>query len=310
MSEIESIFNDLILKTFNYNKFIFTLEKNVNKFYVMSNFLEKWLFNNRGREWDAKRDELQNLIYQHFIPIYKDNTSYLFPISLHLNNNGQKMYNLYFENLDNKLSSIKALYGQGTTNFDDSNSVTGIIVHISKLQQIYNNDRNIIDEYKLVLSFDDTSNEIGQNYPKLEVGISFDCDKNKINNISDLFFKETFQGNKIPKYLHLALTDNKYDIYASFVYKLLNYEPMKISKIFIAPFKFRIPLVHSQNKFIFDKSVFIFKSKDISFEYLSSIESFFIIVSLSSFITKDILFLRELLALNENIFLLISHHQY
>jgi hypothetical protein len=75
VSEIESIFNDLILKTFNYNKFIFTLEKNVNKFYVMSNFLEKWLFNNRGREWDAKRDELQNLIYQHFIPIYKDNTN-------------------------------------------------------------------------------------------------------------------------------------------------------------------------------------------------------------------------------------------
>ena len=231
VSEIESIFNDLILKTFNYNKFIFTLEKNVNKFYVMSNFLEKWLFNNRGREWDAKRDELQNLIYQHFIPIYKDNTSYLFPISLHLNNDAQKMYNLYFENLDSKLSSIKSLYGQGTTNFDDSNSVTGITVHISKLQQIYNNDRNIIDEYKLVLSFGDTSNEIGQNYPKLEVGISFDCDKNKINNISDLFFKESFQGNKLPKYLHFALTDNQYNIMASFVYQLLNYEPMKISKI-------------------------------------------------------------------------------
>ena len=79
--------------------------------------------------------------------------------------------------------------------------MTWITVHILKLH-IYNNDRNIIDKYKLVLSFGDTSFEIGQNYSNLNVGISFDCGKNKINNISDLFFKETFQGNKIRKYLH------------------------------------------------------------------------------------------------------------
>ena len=268
VSEIESIFNDLITHTFNHNKFIFTLEKNVNKFYVMSSFLEKWLFNNKGREWDSKRDELQNLIYQHFVPIYKENTNYLFPISLQLTNNAQQMYNFYFENLDNKLSSIKSLYGQGTSNFDDSNTITGIMVHISKLQQIYNNDINYIDEYKLVLSFGDTANEIGQNYPKLEVRLSFDSDKNKINNIPELFFKEQFNADKIPKYIHIALTDSQYNIIASFVYKILNYEPMKISKI-------TLENKEEKKKYFLEFVLFKYTSKVLSADDIALFNSMF-----------------------------------
>ena len=232
VSEIESICNDLILHTFNFNKFIFSLEKNVNKFYVISNILEKWFFNNRGREWDSKRDEIQNLINQHFVSVYKENTNYLYPISLYLTNNPQQMYKFYFENLDNKLNSIKSLYFQGTSNFDDSNSITALMVHISNLQQIYNNETNI-EEYKLVLSFGDIETEIGNKYEKRERRLSFDRDKNSINNIQDLFFKEQFNGNTFPKYIHFALTDNQYNIKASFAYKILNFEPMKISKIIL-----------------------------------------------------------------------------
>ena len=231
VSEIESIFNDLILHTFNYNKFIFTLEKNVNKFYVISSFLEKWFFNNRGREWDAKRDELQNLIYQHFSSIYKENTNYLHPISLYLNKSSQEMYNYYFENLDNNLGNIKNLFGQGTANYDNSNTITGVMVQISKLQQIFNNDTSYIEEYKLILSFGETSSEIGNNYKKLEVRLSFDNEKNIIKNIQDLLFKEQFIADKFPKYIHIALTDNQYNVIASFAYKILSFEPMKISKI-------------------------------------------------------------------------------
>ena len=231
VSEIESIFDDLILHTFNYNKFIYTLEKNVNKFYVVSSLLEKWFFNNRGREWDSKRDELQNLISQHFVPVYKENTNYLYPISLYLNNSPQQMYNLYFENLDNKLNTIKALYCQGTSNFDDSDAITGVMIHISKLEQIYNNDNSYIEDYKLVLSFGDTSAEIGSNYEKREGKLSFDSENNRIKNTSDLFFKEQFKVDKFPNYIHITLTDNQYNVMASFVYKILNFEPMKISKI-------------------------------------------------------------------------------
>ena len=230
VSEIESIFNDLISHTFNHNKFIFTLGKNVNKFYVVSNFFEKWLFNNRGREWDSKRDEIQNLIYQHFIPVYKENYNYLFPISNNLDNNGLQMFKFYFGNISNKLDSIKSLYGQGSSNFNDPNSITGIMVHISKLQQIFNNDINI-DEYKLIVSFGDNSLEMSKKYHKSEFNISFDSKFNEIKNTSDLFFKEQFKEDQFPKYIHFSLKDNLYKDIASFSYQILYYEPMKISKI-------------------------------------------------------------------------------
>ena len=230
VSEIESIFNDLILHTFNYNKFIYTLEQNVTKFYVISSILEKWFFNNRGREWDSKRDEIQNLINMHFTPVYKENKNYLYPISLY-NTDPHQMYNFYFENLDNKLNSIKSLYFQGTANFDDSNTMNGVMIHISKLQQIYNNDNSYLEEYNFILSFGDTGTEIGQKYEKFSVDLSFDSNKNCIKNTSNLFFKEQFKGDNFPKFIHFALTDKQYNIIASFSYNILFFEPMRISKI-------------------------------------------------------------------------------
>ena len=230
VSEIESIINDLISKIFNFNKFIYILEKNVNKFYVISNILEKWFFNNRGREWDAKRDEIQNLINSHFTSVYKENTNYLYPISLYLKSNPQQTFNVYFDNLDRKLNSIKSLYFQGT-NFDVSNAIIGVMIHISKLQQIYNNDTNYMEDYNLIFSFGEIESEMGKNYEKLAVKVSFDSELNKIRNIPDLFFKEQFRGDKFPKYLHFYLADNENNIIATFAYNILNMEPMKISKI-------------------------------------------------------------------------------
>ena len=232
VSEIESIFDDLILHTFNYNKFIFTLEKNVTKFYVISNFFEKWFFNNKGREWDSKRDEIQKLISQHFISVYKENTNYLYPISLYLTNNPHQMYQFYFDNLDNKLNSIKSLYFQGT-NFDEANVDYGIMVHICNLQQIYNNESSYIEDFKLIISFGDLETKEGDNFNRFEVKLNFDSENNRIKNLPQLFFKEQFKGNQFPKFIHFALTDIQYNVIASFSYKILNVEPMKISKIIL-----------------------------------------------------------------------------
>ena len=232
VSEIESIFNDLILHTFNYNKFIYILEKNVTKFYVISSFLEKWLFNNQGREWDAKREEIQNLINHHFISVYKENTNFLYPISLYLTNNPHQMYQFYFDNLDSILNSIKSLYFQGTV-FEDSNADNGIMVHLCNLQQIYNNDNNYIEDFKLNISFGDTENKEDENFNRIEVKINFDSENNRIKNLPQLFFKEKFKGNKFPKFIHFSLTDTQYKIIATFSYRILNIEQMKISKIIL-----------------------------------------------------------------------------
>ena len=230
VSEIETIFNDLISHTLNHNKFIFALGKNVKKFYVWSSIFEKWFCNNKGREWDAKRDEMQNLIYQKSVPIYKENCNYLLQISKTLVNNDLLKINDYFENINNKFNSIKPIYGPKGSNINDSNSISGIIVHISKLQQIYNNDLNL-DEYNLIISFGDDDLNIGEEYSMFEVKINFDSELNKIKNTSDLFIKAHFEEEKFPKNIYFFITDNQENDIASFSYQILYYEPMKISKI-------------------------------------------------------------------------------
>ena len=230
VSEIETVFNDLISHTINHNKFIFTLQKNVNKFYVWSSCCEKWFFNNRGREWDAKRDEMQNLIYQHFVPVYKENCNYLLQISKTLVNNDLLKFSVYFENINNKFNSIKPIYGPKNFNISDPNSISGIIVHISNLQQIYNNDLNL-DEYILILSFGNDDLDMEEQYSKFEVKISFDSQLNKIKNTSDLFIKAYFEEEQFPKNVYFFLKDIQGNDIASFSYQILYYEPMKISKI-------------------------------------------------------------------------------
>ena len=66
VSEIHSIMNDLNLCTFNHNLFISKLAENINKYYIVSSLFETWFFNNKGREWDSKREEIENLIRSHF----------------------------------------------------------------------------------------------------------------------------------------------------------------------------------------------------------------------------------------------------
>ena len=107
--------------TFDKNNFISKLGDNINKYYVVTGFFEKWFFSTQGREWDSKRGELENLIRRHLYPVYEENKNYLMEISNKLKENSEKIIENLFDNLDNKLSSIKSLYFQGTSDYDDSN---------------------------------------------------------------------------------------------------------------------------------------------------------------------------------------------
>ena len=232
VSEIESIFNDLTLHTFNNNKFIITLEKNVSKFFVYSGFFEKWLsfFNKNGKEWDSKRGDLELLISDNFRSVYEENNKYLNNINNIFNGDAQDMYNNYCDKLKDELKAIKSIYYRQESYNDYSSEITGIMIHISKLQQIYNNDNKNTKEYKLFISFEN-KNDPQNNNQKAEFKIDFDNENNKINNIEDLFYKTHFEEYHFPKYIIFELTDNQNNNIASFTYKIFEYEPMKISKI-------------------------------------------------------------------------------
>ena len=127
---------------------------------------------------------------------------YLLEINYKLKMKSQEIINLLFENLDNKLNSIKSLYLQGTSDYDDSTSSMGINIQISKLKQIYNNENSDINEYILFISFGDTSDKIEQKYEDSKFEISFDNQNNEILNIQDLFYKVEFKNDQCPRYIH------------------------------------------------------------------------------------------------------------
>ena len=234
VSELETIFNDLILRALNHNKFVYLLDKNFKKFYVFSSFFEKWIWflNNKGREWDSKRADLENLISEHFKPVYKENINYLNEINRLLHIDAQKFFNDYKDNLNKKIPLVKSVYYQQESLYDDFNMKTSLFIHISKLQQIYNNPNRDIDEYKLFISFRNDILKNG-NYDETEIDIHFDSNNNKIKNINDLFFKEHFEKYNFPKFIYFELKDINGNTISTFIYQILNLEPMKISKIIL-----------------------------------------------------------------------------
>ena len=269
VSEIQSITNDLFLHTFRRNKFISKLQENLNKFYVVSNFFEKWFFSNKSRQWDSKRGDLENLIKRHFFPVYEENKNYLLEIKDKLKNASQEIIDLVFDNLDNKLISMKSLYSQGTTDFDDSNSFMGICVQIAKLKQIYNNENCDINEYILVVSFGDTADKTElAKYEHGEFNINFDSQNNEILNLQDLFYKNEFKNSQSPKYIIFSLLDKNNQNRANFSYKILNYEPMKISKI-------SLENKEETNKFFLEFVLFKYNTKLISADDLALFNNIF-----------------------------------
>ena len=266
VSEIEAITNDLFLHTFNRNKFIGKLGENINKFYVAANFLERWFFVNKGREWDNKRGELENLIKRHFYPIYEDNKNYLYEINQKLKTGSESIINSLFENLDNNLNSIKLLYLQGTASDD---SKIGINIQITKLKQIYNNQNSDINDYILNISFGDTADKTEVKYGTTNSNLNFDSQNNEIINLKELSYSFQFNSNLFPRYIHFSISDsNNNNIRANFSYKILNYEPMKISKIILEN-------KEEQNKYFIEFILFKYINKKIPEEELCLFNNIF-----------------------------------
>ena len=268
VSEIESIINDLNLQTFNHDKFISKLGKNINKFYVVSSFLETWFFNNKGREWDNKRAEIEILMRSHFYPVYNENRIYLYDIASKIKANSQDIIDIYFDNLSKNMNSMKSIYFQGKNEINDNNAFMGFALHISNLKQIYNNESCDMNKYKLIIHFGNFENQIDQRYKKVEFIINFDTKNNDIININDLFYKNQFPIAQFPKYLIFSLLDKNKKQKATFSYKIFNYELMKLSKIILEN-------KEETNKFFLEFVLFKFMTQKISSEDLSVYNNIF-----------------------------------
>jgi hypothetical protein len=145
VSELESILNSFVPHTINKNKFKNNLHKNLKDIYELTGCFEKYIMRDEKRKWDDKRGKLYRLINIFFRPVYLDNINYLSKIKARLNNTmipGRSIYK-DFTNYLNKDNSLKS--------FQEFNKCDiRIMLHISRLQQIYNNDNCDIKEFIVI----------------------------------------------------------------------------------------------------------------------------------------------------------------
>ena len=226
VSELESMINNLIFYSFNMNKFKVHLKNNLKKIFVLTGTKDEFGNNDEKLKWDNKRGKLYSLINSHFRPVYLDNMNYLFKIKEQLVKQMKLGSNIYDEyiyqmNQNEDLKSVKKLH----------ESDFRIIIQISKLQQIYNNEFIDINEFNLEISFDKNVDT----FPTKELILNFDSKNNKILNIKELYCEIEFLENQLPNRIYFTLSskDNKEKIFANFSYKLSNIKLMKITNIIL-----------------------------------------------------------------------------
>ena len=88
VSELQSVFEDMILGTYNVNRFINRLKYHVREFFTYGNIFQKWFGLNKNIAWDSKRDKIEKAIYYFFNPIRKENRKFLKPFE---DNENQKI---------------------------------------------------------------------------------------------------------------------------------------------------------------------------------------------------------------------------
>ena len=296
VSELETIFNNLISHTFDMNKFKIHLRNNMKEIYFLSGLLEKYIKRDEKKKWDDKRGKLYQLINVHFRPIYLDNMNYLNKIREKLikdKKSGIKLFNDYISEI-NKNEELKYIKNM-------NNSDIKIIVQVSKLQQIYNNEIKDIKEFIFEISFD--KDEV--TFPTKELILNFDIENNKILNIQELFYETNFEENHIAKYIFFNLKEKQSkNILATFSYKLSNCDLMKINNIVLEnkekENKYLLELIlykeptknFGENKFDLYKNIFnspfYMHNKTIEEELSSTkISGFFFNKKLSNLIKSD-----------------------
>ena len=198
VSELETIVDDFVIKTYANMKFIGQLQENVLKFYSYNNFFEKMLNLNADTKWDSKRENMQQLIYDHFSPVQQESTNYLKKVSTKESILGESrsFVENYFQGLVNKLDNLRKLYGFGTPNIGVPGiKSSGICIHINKL--ISNTSSNPLhDSMVMRLLFSERPFDWDRDNPMADIqkSISYDVSKGEIINKNDLIIESEFES--------------------------------------------------------------------------------------------------------------------
>lgn len=287
--ELETVFKNMIKKTFNVENFIQILTDNINKYFFTSNLINKLIDIGGENKWDHKRERLDNHIQNTFSKIKNENIQFLsglfgnkVPITaynlisksskyLSLINKEQKegsMENIesltysfndftisnFEENLDKELNSIRNVYSTGTVK-GGSHKPYRLLFGINKVS-IFNKPQkertfyiNLIFDSKMLLS-----NQHLSINTKRET-ITFNSEGlNKSPEIKEYKF------DSLPKYLNITLFNKENgEFFTSFSIDIIKKDLMR-------PIKFFSESNDSLNKSILEVGIYKYSKVQISEE--------------------------------------------
>ena len=232
VSELEVVFKDLIVESYNIKEFTDILSNNVTKFFTCTIFEKFFSFLNLNKdvEWDNKRDKIEKAIYYHFNQIRTENEKYLKSlVNKDLIYNRENFFNQYMNELEDKLNDIKKVYELHSINN------YGIFFRIDKLKPIlYNKNILIPQQLKIDVIFSGaivniTNNQLNPDFNQI---IDYDNDNFEINNKQDLIFIKNF-NDSLPKILNIIIRDNNNKPLLHFAYNLFRFDIMNMDKIVI-----------------------------------------------------------------------------
>ena len=228
VSELETIFNGMIIKTYENNKFINILRKNVETFYGYSNIFEKWFNLNKNIQWNDKFLKMKDKILNHFSSVKNDNEKYLKNIY-----NCEKIYENpelfntnYSNDLNYRFEKIRNLYGAGTPEIHNEDKNVGITFRIDKIKPLNKKNQQLNKQMTIRVYFTDNLNKKGEVIK--EANFQYDPDIDMISEGNDLKFGSLFNF-KIPKYLIIELLRND-ELICTFPCNIKNFELMSIQK--------------------------------------------------------------------------------
>lgn len=226
--EMETVFQDMVKKTFNIEKFFQSLEDNVIKFYSSNTAVfDIYMNGNKESTWDSKRDKLLNMITSLFSPIESENKMFLMKLANTKLSISQDKINAFENKLDDNLSSVRSLYSTGTV---EGNPKQHCLLFALKKLFIFNNLLSSLDKkYYINISFADVKpNSFLEYYNTKRETIEFSDD----GSIENAEIRE-FYFDKLPKYILISLFTLKGDLFTSYNLEILKLDLMRPMKLLL-----------------------------------------------------------------------------
>jgi hypothetical protein len=250
--EMETIFSDLISKSFNNEKFIQLVKENVDSFYNTNNIIETFIDYNQNTTWDFKRAKIESKLDKFFTKVESENNVFLKKFAESKTSLGHYGIEIISDNLKHKLYNVRNVYTTGTPGFNNTQQDPYGIVYtfpsftdVSGTLSKYMNDMSIYVEYSS-LAINHQSHNYKMGSPELN------CNFKQARKHQ---FKEHIFGDKFAKYMNIFLY-SKGNFVGSYLLDIRKLEIMK-------PYKIKLESTNPTQKSVLEIAVFKWSKENL-----------------------------------------------